>query len=199
MSNILPNKEGVHQTRDGSSPAIPTDSGTTTPGPTTFAAAYAPAPAQAKDTTVTSVRNDTETTATTVCAQCGAQFTPVRRRRWCSDACRQSAWRQRQAAPLPTQPAKIDTVYECPQCQTRYLGTQRCEDCNTWCRRVGPGGPCARTAMTLWPSKTLSPTTSTAPGHFKPAKPAAPHAPPPAKVDTATKWGISMSNSGQLG
>ena len=40
------------------------------------------------------------------------------------------------------QPAKIDTVYECPQCQTRYLGTQRCEDCNTWCRRLGPGGPC---------------------------------------------------------
>ena len=24
----------------------------------------------------------------------------------------------------------------------RYLGTQRCEDCNTWCRRLGPGGPC---------------------------------------------------------
>ena len=42
----------------------------------------------------------------------------------------------------PTQPAKIDTVYECPQCQARYLGSQRCEDCNTWCRRLGPGGPC---------------------------------------------------------
>ncbi len=86
-----------------------------------------------------SVRNDT---ATTQCGQCGASFTAVGRRRWCSDACRQSAWRRRQAAPRPTQPAKIDTVYECPQCQTRYLGTQRCEDCNTWCRRLGPGGSC---------------------------------------------------------
>jgi hypothetical protein len=88
---------------------------------------------------MTSVRNDTETT---VCGQCGARFTAVGRRRWCSDACRQSAWRRRRAAPRPTQPAKIDTVYECPQCQTRYLGEQRCDDCNTWCRRLGPGGPC---------------------------------------------------------
>ena len=55
------------------------------------------------------VRNDT---ATTVCGQCGASFTAVGRRRWCSDACRQSAWRRRRAAPRPTQPAKIDTVYE---------------------------------------------------------------------------------------
>ena len=82
---------------------------------------------------MTSVRNDTETT---VCGQCGAGFTAVGRRRWCSDACRQSAWRRRRAAPRPTQPAKIDTVYECPQCQTRYLGTQRCEDCNTWSARA---------------------------------------------------------------
>ena len=72
------------------------------------------------DLPVTGVRNDT---ATTVCGQCGADFTAVGHRRWCSDACRQSAWRRRRAAPRPTQPAKIDTVYECPQCQTRYLGT----------------------------------------------------------------------------
>lgn len=103
---------------------------------------------------MTSVRNDAATTlrgptsgvcndaATTVCGQCGAGFIAVGRRRWCSDACRQSAWRRRRAAPRPTQPAKIDTVYECPQCQTRYLGIQRCDDCNTWCRRLGPGGPC---------------------------------------------------------
>ncbi len=88
---------------------------------------------------MTSVRNDT---ATTECAQCGASFTAVGRRRWCSDACRQSAWRRRRAAPRPTQPAKIDTVYECPQCQTRYLGEQRCPDCNRFCRVVGLGGAC---------------------------------------------------------
>ena len=91
------------------------------------------------DLPVTGVRNDT---ATTVRGQCGADFTAVGRRRWCSDACRQSAWRRRRAAPRPTQPAKIDTVYECPQCQTRYLGTQCCDDCNTWCRRLGPGANC---------------------------------------------------------
>ena len=117
--------------------------------------------ARAKDTTMTSVRNDTETTTTSVCPQCGTSFTPVGRRRWCSDACRQSAWRRRRAAPRPTQPAKIDTVYECPQCQTRYLGTQRCEDCNTWCRRLGPGGPCPH-CDDLVAVKTSSPTTNTA-------------------------------------
>jgi len=111
---------------------------------------------------VTSVRNDTETIATTVCAHCGSSFTPAGRRRWCSDACRQAAWRRRRAAPRrPTQPAKIDTVYECPRCQTRYLGEQRCDDCNTWCRRLGPGSHCPPTAMILLPSQTWSPTTNT--------------------------------------
>ena len=99
------------------------------------------------DLPVTGVRNDT---ATTVCGQCGADFTAVGRRRWCSDACRQSAWRRRRAAPRPTQPAKIDTVYECPQCQTRYLGTQRCDDCNTWCRRASARARTAPTVMILW-------------------------------------------------
>ena len=89
---------------------------------------------------MTSVRNDTETTTMTVCAHCGAGFTPVGRRRWCSDTCRQAAWRRRRAAPRrPTQPAKIDTVYECPRCQTRYLGEQRCDDCNTLVPAPGPG------------------------------------------------------------
>jgi len=32
--------------------------------------------------------------------------------------------------------------YQCPHCETRYLGEQRCPDCNTWCQRLGPGGPC---------------------------------------------------------
>jgi transcription elongation factor Elf1 len=66
-----------------------------------------------------SVRNDA---VTIVCGQCGAGFTAVGRRRWCSDACRQSAWRRRRAAPRPTQPAKIDTVYECPHCETPISG-----------------------------------------------------------------------------
>ena len=99
---------------------------------------------------MTSVRNDTETTATTICAQCGSSFTPVGRRRWCSDACRQSAWRRRRAAPRPTQPAKIDTVYECPQCQTRYLGAHNAATTATPGAGASARARTAPTAMILW-------------------------------------------------
>ena len=34
------------------------------------------------------------------------------------------------------------TVYECPVCEERYLGTRRCPECNLMCRRVGLGGEC---------------------------------------------------------
>ncbi len=89
---------------------------------------------------MTSVRNDT---ATTTCGQCGTTYNAVGRQQWCTDACRQAAWRRRRAAPRPAPlPAKTETIYECPNCETRYQGTQRCTDCNTWCRRLGPGGPC---------------------------------------------------------
>jgi hypothetical protein len=45
----------------------------------------------------------------------------------------------------PSSPARAPraaTVYECPSCQARYLGAQRCDDCQLFCRRVGPGGLC---------------------------------------------------------
>jgi hypothetical protein len=91
-------------------------------------------------------RNDTAAT----CPACGQPFTPAGRRRWCSDACRQAAWRHRHPAPgpaaagLPAPPptAREATIYQCPQCGERYLGQQRCHDCGTFCRRVGPGGSC---------------------------------------------------------
>ena len=85
------------------------------------------------------VRNDT---ATIACEVCGAAYTPNGRRRWCSDACRQAAWRRRTSTPVTPLPAKGTTVYECPECETRYLGEQRCADCNTWCRRIGTGANC---------------------------------------------------------
>jgi hypothetical protein len=34
------------------------------------------------------------------------------------------------------------TVYECPICQIRALGEQRCAECNTFTRRLGLGGNC---------------------------------------------------------
>ena len=87
-------------------------------------------------------RNDGETTA---CARCGQRFRPLGRRRFCSAARRQAAWRRRHPAPpppLPTTAPRVRTIYECPECQARLLGEQRCPDCRRFCRRIGPGGPC---------------------------------------------------------
>jgi predicted RNA-binding Zn-ribbon protein involved in translation (DUF1610 family) len=33
-------------------------------------------------------------------------------------------------------------VYECPDCGERQAGIRRCEDCNLFMRRPGPGGNC---------------------------------------------------------
>ena len=37
---------------------------------------------------------------------------------------------------------KSSTVYACDACGTRLLGQQRCEECATFMRRLGPGGHC---------------------------------------------------------
>ncbi len=102
-----------------------------------------------------SSRNDSVTDR---CLVCGEHLPPGRPRTTCSDRCRQAAWRRRHhpaptvVEPLPApRPAKAHTVYECPACDTRYFGDQRCDDCNTWCRRLGPGGlcPCCDEPITL--------------------------------------------------
>jgi hypothetical protein len=85
------------------------------------------------------VRDDT---ATITCPVCGVAFTPEGRQRHCSTACRQRAWRRRRQAPTEPLVTRADTVYACPNCDTRYLGVQRCDDCNVFARRLGPGGLC---------------------------------------------------------
>src|SRR5450755_2892420 len=92
-------------------------------------------------------RNDIETT--TPCPTCAAAFTPIRRQRYCTPACRQHAWRTRHltAQPPPVQlpprvPRRDITVYQCPQCDTRHFGRQWCDDCNRPCTRVDYGGLC---------------------------------------------------------
>jgi predicted nucleic acid-binding Zn ribbon protein len=83
------------------------------------------------------------------CPVCGRAF-PSGRRRFCSAACRQAAWRRRRTArppapaipPRASRPPRSDVVYECPVCGARYLGEQRCADCQRFCRRVGLGGRC---------------------------------------------------------
>jgi hypothetical protein len=86
--------------------------------------------------------------ATITCPICQARFTPAGRQRYCTSACRNTAYRRRHqppAAPLtmPAARARRDhTVYECPDCGQRLLGEQRCPDCGIFARRAGPGGPC---------------------------------------------------------
>jgi len=91
--------------------------------------------------------NDSRNDTAIPCPACGQPFTPAGRRRWCSDACRQAAWRRRHPAPpapapLPPRRGRVSIVYECGQCGQRYLGQQRCDDCGTFCARIGPGGTC---------------------------------------------------------
>jgi hypothetical protein len=80
--------------------------------------------------------------ATIACPVCGGQFEPEGKKRFCGTTCRQAAWRRRNAAPVDPVVAKPDTVYACPICEARFIGVQRCEECNVWCRRLGPGGAC---------------------------------------------------------
>ena len=82
------------------------------------------------------------------CPACGRRFVAAGRQRWCSGACRAAGYRRRKqtaappvalAAPAPLRPR---TVYECDSCTTRSLGSQRCEECGAFTRRVGIGGCC---------------------------------------------------------
>lgn len=87
------------------------------------------------------------------CPVCQTAITSARAR-YCSDACKQRAYRQRQSGDAivdldalsadlrQRQRLVAHTVYECPTCETRFLGEQRCPDCHVFCRRLGPGGSC---------------------------------------------------------
>jgi hypothetical protein len=82
---------------------------------------------------------------TRTCPGCPATL-PSSRARYCSAACKQRAYRARRLGPMTSipilRPDRARTIYECPTCETRYLGQQRCPDCHRFCRRLGPGGPC---------------------------------------------------------
>lgn len=87
------------------------------------------------------------------CLLCTAPL-PGRRARYCSEACKQRAYRLRQAAGMALDPQTLagdlkrlqalvaHTVYECPTCGERYLGVQRCPDCQHFCRTLGLGSAC---------------------------------------------------------
>lgn len=110
---------------------------------------------QAPESAGSPSRDDGVTTP--ACPACGQQFTRSGRRRYCSDACRQAAWRRRHtpAAPVPPVPSpgrkRAITVYECGQCGVRALGTQHCQDCRTFMTAAGIGGlcPCCDEPVTI--------------------------------------------------
>jgi hypothetical protein len=83
-----------------------------------------------------------------VCSACGRTFNARGRKTYCSDACRQRGFRlrQRPADELPlglaTRLPRTAIVYQCPECDVRFLGQQRCDECGVFGRRLGPGGPC---------------------------------------------------------
>lgn len=85
--------------------------------------------------------------ATGRCPVCDACFIPTPNKVYCGDACKARAWRRRHQATvepivLPaTRPRRPFTVYECPACDIRAVGEQRCE-CGSFMRRVGWGGRC---------------------------------------------------------
>jgi Zn finger protein HypA/HybF involved in hydrogenase expression len=91
--------------------------------------------------------------ASSACLVCGALLTTPQQR-YCTRACQQQAYRLRHRRPAQLDLARLrtdlrrrrqlveHTVYECPSCQTRLLGEQRCDDCNTFARVVGLGGNC---------------------------------------------------------
>jgi hypothetical protein len=82
------------------------------------------------------------------CGFCAAALVEGRARLFCDSACRQAAYRRRHQGPapelvaLPPARPKESTVYECDECGERLVGSQRCDECNRFARRVGPGGHC---------------------------------------------------------
>lgn len=82
------------------------------------------------------------------CPVCGNGFLALGRRRHCSDACRQAAWRRRHLPAPPEVPLapkgarRAVSVYECDGCGARALGEQYCAECRTFMRAVGRGGLC---------------------------------------------------------
>lgn len=93
-------------------------------------------------------RNDARNDTAAACPVCGSPFSRNGRRRYCTDACRQAAWRRRAEPPPapPVPPARRSrregTIYQCDGCEARYHGEQWCTGCSRPCQRLDPGGYC---------------------------------------------------------
>lgn len=87
-------------------------------------------------------------TAALRCPVCRGSFAPTGRQRYCGKLSRDTACRRHHqvTAPIiivpPTGSRRQATVYECEDCGTRTLGTQQCEGCSAFMRKIGIGGLC---------------------------------------------------------
>ena len=96
---------------------------------------------------MTSVHPSRDGDATRPCPVCQVSFAPWGHQRYCSPACRATAWRRRHeiAAPIVVpagRPRRPVTVYECEACGVGAVGSQHCEGCGSFMCRVGLGGCC---------------------------------------------------------
>jgi len=106
-----------------------------------------------------------DATVTAHCQHCRAAFPAGGPRRYCSNRCRQAAYRRRgqvSPTPPPTPPAGRSRtevgVYECPGCGERMAGQRRCPDCQLFARRIGDGGCCTSCGEVLTTDELLNPT-----------------------------------------
>jgi hypothetical protein len=108
---------------------------------------------------------------TITCPVCQRPFTPAGRQRYCSSPCRKAAFRRRHQDPaagitLPAaRPRRDYTIYECPACEQRLLGEQRCPDCGIFARRIGTGGPCPHCAEPVAITELLDLEVAIMPGN----------------------------------
>ena len=58
---------------------------------------------------------------------------------------------------------RLGVIYECPDCETRYLDERRCPDCNLFCRRIHTGGHRPYCDESVAISDLAEPTTPTTP------------------------------------
>ena len=87
------------------------------------------------------------------CPVCGRPR-PSLRSIYCTDACRQRAFRLRHAVLTTVDADQLraelrrrsglvaHTLYECGRCGERLVGERRCPDCNVFGRAIGLGGRC---------------------------------------------------------
>lgn len=53
----------------------------------------------------------------------------------------------------------LGVIYQCPDCEIRYLNQRRCPDCNLFCRRIDTGGHCPHCDEPVTISDLAEPTT----------------------------------------